>query len=94
MYIAHNAFDKAFALIRDIYRNDIDFSLIPASTFLYVLFNSSELSPSNYDLLQGILDDYKKNVSIDDETYRLYHGLLAVYKDDTKTFYHEIDALS
>ena len=94
MYIANYQFDDAFALIKDIYHNDVDFSTIPATTFLYVLFNSSELSPSNYDLIKGILDDYKAKVYIDEETYTLYNGLLGVYKDDVEGFYASVDSLS
>lgn len=94
MYISSNEFDKAFGLIKDVYHNEIDFSLIPANTFLYVLFNSSELSPSNYAILQSILEEYKQNVRIDNETYTLYNGLLAVYRDDAKTFYGAIHTLS
>lgn len=94
MYISHYQFDDAFALIKDIYHNDIDFSIIPATTFLYVLFNSSELSPTNYNVIQWVLDDYKNHVRIDDETYNLYHGLLAVYKDQSADFYKSMEQLS
>lgn len=93
MYISHYQFDDAFELIKDIYHNDIDFSLIPATTFLYVLFNSSELSPSNYDVIKNILEDYRKRVLIDEETYTFYNGLLSVYRDDTVTFYSSVEAL-
>lgn len=94
LYIAHYQFDEAFALIRDIYHNDIDFSIIPAPTFLYVLFNSSQLSPSNYALIESILREYKNNVRIDEETYRFYYSLLSAYKGETKAFYDGIFAIS
>lgn len=94
MYISHYQFDDAFALIKDVYHNDIDFSLIPPPTFLYVLFNSSELSPSNYELIKNILEDYKKKSLIDEETYVFYSALLALYKDDTATFYSSIQGLA
>lgn len=94
MYISHNQFDEAFTLISDVYHNDIDFTIIPASTFLYVLFNSSQLSPGKYELIANILTDYKQHVRIDDETYTLYSGLLAAYQDDMERFYDAIGALS
>ncbi len=94
MYISHYQFDDAFSMIKDIYHDKIDFSIIPAQTFLYVLFNSAQLSPSNYALIDWVLEDYKSHVRIDDETYTLYRALLSVYKDDTNSFYKAIETLS
>lgn len=94
MYISHYQFDNAFSLIKDIYHDNIDFSIIPATSFLYVLFNSAQLSPSNYSVIDGVLEDYKSRVRIDDETYVLYRGLLSVYRDDTRSFYQAIENLS
>lgn len=94
MYISHYRFDDAFELIKNIYHNDIDFSIVPAPTFLYILFNSAQLSPSNYDLIHSILDDYKTHGRIDADTYTFYNGLLTLYAGDTTGFYHTITNLS
>lgn len=80
MYIIHYQFDKAFLLIKDMYRKEIDFTVIPPSTFLYIFFNSSQLSPSNYELIQGIIEDYKNNERIDQETAIVYRSLLDLYR--------------
>lgn len=72
MYITHSQFDDAFALIKNMYQADTNFSLIPPATFLYILFNSSELSASNYDLIHGIIEDYRTHDRIDNETATFY----------------------
>lgn len=94
MYITHSQFDDAFALIKNMYQADTNFSLIPPATFLYILFNSSELSASNYDLIHGIIEDYRTHDRIDNETATFYQWLLDLYKGDVKMFYASVDRLS
>lgn len=94
LYITHYQFDKAFMLIKDMYRKDIDFAVVPAETFLYIFFNSSQLSPSNYELIHGIIADYSSQERITSDEALFYQSLLALYSGDQNTFYAGIHSLS
>lgn len=93
-YIDQYEFDKAFALIKELYANDEHFSRIPAKTFFFVLMNSSELAVSRYDAVAKILEEYKASLRIDDETYTLYSGLFLLYQGKPDGFYTAIDHLA
>ena len=93
-YIAQYEFDKAFALIKEVYARDTHFALIPAKTFFFVLMNSSELAVSRYEAVGHILEEYKTSLRIDDETYILYSGLFSLYQGKPNTFFSAISQLS